>query len=268
MKRIIAGLAALLFVTFASAQVPAAPDQPPQARSAREKPKDFGTSNFYTALDAYALQPYNANFINARTQNSSTGNLNCSGASTESRAVGQINLPHGVDIEAVRIWGSDSAAGSNLLVSLIEACLPDFGAAAPTLTTLASATSAGTPGLFTDVANPVGVALVDNQSCTYRVEVRFGPDNSTCDTNLFFSKVRLQWSRVIPPAPALASFTDVPTNAQFFREIEALADTGITAGCTLTEFCPETPVTRRQMAAFLARALGLPSSTIADPANP
>lgn len=32
---------------------------------------------------------------------------------------------------------------------------------------------------------------------------------------------------------------------------------GITAGCTLDTFCPEANVTRRQMAAFFARALGL-----------
>ena len=54
-----------------------------------------------------------------------------------------------------------------------------------------------------------------------------------------------------------ARFTDVPTNAQFFREVEALAESGITLGCTATTFCPDAPLTRRQMAAFLARALGL-----------
>jgi S-layer homology domain len=55
----------------------------------------------------------------------------------------------------------------------------------------------------------------------------------------------------------MASFTDVPTNAQFFAEIEAMKESGITAGCTATTFCPDANVTRRQMAAFFARALGL-----------
>ena len=44
---------------------------------------------------------------------------------------------------------------------------------------------------------------------------------------------------------------------EFFREIEALAESGITLGCTATTFCPDATLTRRQMAAFLARALGL-----------
>ena len=46
-------------------------------------------------------------------------------------------------------------------------------------------------------------------------------------------------------------------SAQFFAEIEAMRIAGITAGCTLDTFCPEANVTRRQMAAFFARALGL-----------
>jgi hypothetical protein len=36
-----------------------------------------------------------------------------------------------------------------------------------------------------------------------------------------------------------------------------MKESGITAGCTANEFCPDLAVTRRQMAAFLARALGL-----------
>jgi hypothetical protein len=55
----------------------------------------------------------------------------------------------------------------------------------------------------------------------------------------------------------VASFTDVPSSHQFFREIEALAAAGITLGCTATQYCPNNSVTRAQMAAFLARALGL-----------
>ena len=42
-----------------------------------------------------------------------------------------------------------------------------------------------------------------------------------------------------------------------FYGIEALAASGITSGCTATTFCPGNPVTRGQMAVFLASALGL-----------
>jgi hypothetical protein len=50
---------------------------------------------------------------------------------------------------------------------------------------------------------------------------------------------------------------DVPTTHPFFRFIEALAASGITAGCDAGSFCPDDPVTRGQMAVFLVAALGL-----------
>jgi hypothetical protein len=61
----------------------------------------------------------------------------------------------------------------------------------------------------------------------------------------------------VSPAPASATFGDVPTGHAFFRFVEALYRSGITAGCGGGNFCPDTPVTRGQMAVFLAAALGL-----------
>jgi hypothetical protein len=49
----------------------------------------------------------------------------------------------------------------------------------------------------------------------------------------------------------------VPTNFLYFKAIEALAASGITGGCGSGNFCPNQNVTRGEMAAFLARALGL-----------
>jgi hypothetical protein len=54
-------------------------------------------------------------------------------------------------------------------------------------------------------------------------------------------------------------FIDVPVGTLFFTEIEWLAGEGITKGCNPPlndRFCPNEPVTRGQMAAFLNRALG------------
>jgi hypothetical protein len=49
----------------------------------------------------------------------------------------------------------------------------------------------------------------------------------------------------------------VPTSHPFFQYIEALAGSGITGGCGNGNYCPDNPVTRGQMAVFLAKALGL-----------
>lgn len=49
-------------------------------------------------------------------------------------------------------------------------------------------------------------------------------------------------------------FTDT-TGSVHAADIAALAQAGITRGCTTTEYCPDDPVTRAQMASFLVRAL-------------
>ncbi len=68
-------------------------------------------------------------------------------------------------------------------------------------------------------------------------------------------------------APAGARTADLPPGGTFFDDdrdihepnIEAIAAAGITRGChdEIALFCPDRPVTRGEMAAFLVRALGL-----------
>jgi S-layer homology domain len=68
---------------------------------------------------------------------------------------------------------------------------------------------------------------------------------------------RIRWKRQVSPAPATATFNDVPTSHPFFPFVEALAASGISAGCGTDIYCPNAPLTRGQMAVFLAKALGL-----------
>jgi len=68
--------------------------------------------------------------------------------------------------------------------------------------------------------------------------------------------VRIVWSRQVS-APSGQTFGDVPSSDPGFGYIEALAASGITAGCSPTDYCPDATLTRRQMAVFLSRALGL-----------
>ncbi len=49
----------------------------------------------------------------------------------------------------------------------------------------------------------------------------------------------------------------MPTSHPFFQFVEALAGSGITAGCGGGNYCPDNSLTRGQMAVFLAKALGL-----------
>jgi hypothetical protein len=61
----------------------------------------------------------------------------------------------------------------------------------------------------------------------------------------------------VSPPPAVATFNDVPTTDPAFQYVEALVASGVTAGCGGGNYCPDAPLTRRQMAVFLAKALGL-----------
>ena len=54
-------------------------------------------------------------------------------------------------------------------------------------------------------------------------------------------------------------FTDDETS-HHEKNINKIAEAGITLGCTPTTFCPERQVTRAQLASFLARALDLPET--------
>jgi len=66
---------------------------------------------------------------------------------------------------------------------------------------------------------------------------------------------------VLAPSLAQAShFTDIDTSP-FKQDIEWLEETGITTGCSATQFCPLGTVTRGQMAAFLDRALDLDATS-------
>jgi hypothetical protein len=58
------------------------------------------------------------------------------------------------------------------------------------------------------------------------------------------------------------SFADAPRSHLFYRRIETLLHTGITAGCTTTNFCPDDTVNRGQMAIFVARALAGGSANV------
>ncbi|HEX4441089.1 MAG TPA: S-layer homology domain-containing protein [Thermoanaerobaculia bacterium] len=53
----------------------------------------------------------------------------------------------------------------------------------------------------------------------------------------------------------VADFNDVPDNQQFYFYITKLVSNGITAGCGLGNYCPDSSVTRQQMAVFLLKSL-------------
>lgn len=93
------------------------------------------------------------------------------------------------------------------------------------------------------------------------------------------SSLRAHLSHLLVLLTAISTLAVVPATAQelppggTFSDdngnvhegyIEAIAAAGITAGCDAegTMYCPDDPVTRAQMASFLARALDLPDTSV------
>jgi hypothetical protein len=62
-----------------------------------------------------------------------------------------------------------------------------------------------------------------------------------------------------PDGGSSSPFSDVYTS-KFYDDIVWLAEEGITSGCGNGRFCPNGSVTRGQMASFLVRAFGLPTT--------
>lgn len=83
---------------------------------------------------------------------------------------------------------------------------------------------------------------------------RFCPDDPVTRGQMAAFLRRALEGRIRAGAPQ--AFSDVG-GSSFAADIAWLSATGITKGCGAGLFCPDDPVTREQMASFLARALGL-----------
>jgi hypothetical protein len=109
-------------------------------------------------------------------------------------------------------------------------------------------------GFGTDYAGPLGILIPANIDRVFVLDVEQAPG---LVDHQFFGYVEIWWRRVVSDPPATPTFGDVPTSHPLYPFVEALAKSGITAGCAGGNFCPDAPLTRGQMAAFLSKALGL-----------
>ena len=202
----------------------------------------WGTSNWETyeatafdaALRAGAWGDHNGSYIQSLT----TANV----------SVGwPVHLPSGAVVEYVRLFYNEPSAsyaigagfyrfsdyGTN---GLIQACSPTAAITSDTWIDF---------GPFSEV-----VDNSPNFGYTYNILAIWGGD-----TKIY--KWTIWYLRQVAPAPATATFSDVPTSYWAFRYIEALNASGITGGCGSGNYCPENYVKRSEMAVFLSKALGL-----------
>ena len=158
-----------------------------------------------------------------------------------------VHLPSGALIDFIQLASCDTDPSGDVTAALYY--LEDIGV---TSTVIGSVSSAGAAlGCTIVSSDPIG-HTVDNLK-SYAVEVGL-PAGSTAAA---LRSVRILYHLQVSPPGGPPTFNDVPASHPFYQFIEALAASGITAGCGGGNFCPNSPLTRGQMAVFLAKALGL-----------
>ena len=158
-----------------------------------------------------------------------------------------VDLPAGALVDAIgvnTITNVDLGVGLDLLVR------DQFGG----LTVVGSLSSSVHGNWATDYTTaPVGFLWYGGagESLVLHVQTAATPQPQ------FVAFVEIWWKRLVSASPSDPTFLDVPTSHPFYDYIEALAASGITGGCGNGNYCPDAPLTRGQMAVFLAKALGL-----------
>jgi hypothetical protein len=118
----------------------------------------------------------------------------------------------------------------------------------------------GSGGVFADVlsTNPFVdyITLLSANSITHGCSLtEYCPDSPTTRGQMATFVIRSVEGEDFS-YPATPYFTDVPATHSFFKYIQRLRQLGITQGCSATEFCPDSAITRGQMAVFVVRARG------------
>ena len=168
-------------------------------------------------------------------------------------------LPEGALITSLCMWVYDGLDDAEVKVSVALAKLVN-GGEIPALLELSPLQSRLAPGYHSYCED-----LTLRVTRSYDVDGDAVPDpvawylrvDHNLQRGLGFGAVQVTWRRDVSDAPAAPSFSDVPESHSFYRYVEALAASGITGGCGSGNFCPDAPLKRGQMAAFLSKALGL-----------
>jgi len=229
---------------------------PGGARVQAEEPTSYGLGIDYATASGLDFIGGKPGFIRAIHDNSQ---LYCETPGDYSWAFARVFLPDGAEIQGLEVWGYDAEMTKTMLFTMYESCLPDASAGPPVNTTVygSGSVASGAPGDFANSWSFTHPTTADTKSCFYFIKVRLSSNNLCHGDTLRLQKVRFPFVRQVSPAPVTATFNDVGTGHWAFQYVEALAASGITAGCGSSSFCPDKTLTRAEMAIFLSKALGL-----------
>jgi len=235
-----------LFAAALLAGVPLLGQTFPVART-----KTYGTTR-PTTSSAYASEfiPGSPD-IGWSMYESATGGVSRYQSTPGGRWWAPLRVPDGARIDAVTLEGCDLTATGQFLYGLRRTRFDDGEDILPVGTT----GTAAIPGCANAAKYFDEPLTVDNSNYDYWFFVQWEGDFSP---SLRFQALHVSyWLQVSPAPTTYVTFNDVPATHPFFQFVEALAYSDITAGCGGGNYCPDSPVTRGQMAVFLSKALGL-----------
>ncbi|HKD16980.1 MAG TPA: S-layer homology domain-containing protein [Thermoanaerobaculia bacterium] len=222
-----------------------------QSRFQTNKPAAYGTTEYtVTYVPAMAFFPFDSFYA----YHTSGGLARYGDVNIDQHFYAPVDIPQGAVIDFIGFNNlNDGTAG------VMTLSLHDRESSGSTFTDLSVACTSHTSWSTDFSAGPAGVQWVFNDPGILEVHALSSPNQQ------FIGHAEVWWHLQVSPAPASATFTDVPTTSPIFQYVEALASSGITAGCGGGNYCPNNPVTRGQMAVFLAKALGLNWGSSAAP---
>ncbi len=160
-----------------------------------------------------------------------------------------LDLPGGAAVEEITLFFVDNGPET---ISFTFTSVPADGLAA-TLHGGGDTTGIETDGILSTTITGSPLTTIDNSQRLYRIEM----DLPAAAPEYRLHALRVGYRLQVSAPPGTPTFNDVAVGDPAFQFIEALAASGITAGCGGGNFCPDATLTRRQMAVFLAKGLGL-----------
>ncbi len=243
---------------------PSTPVQP-SGRTRPNLPQTYGTTAFaFLEVPANAFLPWNST---SSWTSADAGRGQRWGDAGPLDFVAPIHLPAGALVVSIELLGNDSNPAAQVYGSF-TACsydatgctyYPTAGASVGGDCTVAGficsgvAAAFGSGSLISADLSSEGI-VIDNFNGQYSL---LAETYAATDGSVAIGGMIVGYLLQVSPAPGAATFPDVPTTDFGFQFVEALVDSGITGGCGGGLYCPDAPVTRRQMAIFIAKALGL-----------
>ena len=228
---------------------PAGTNPNPVRKDPKLRAPEYGTTGLsYITVSGAAFVPWDSNTVYATTGNGYSQQLLRTATGNFVRFAAPIQLPSGSIVKYLELDYCDNTGGSGFVQgALVE--MTYLGNESDYVGFLAS----NGDGCSIETTGN-GDLVVDNFFKHYYL---LATVSSSAGDLTGLAGMIVGYQLQVSPAPGTATFNDVPTSHPFFQFVEALAAAGITGGCGANNYCPDNPVTRGQMAVFLAKALGL-----------